>query len=550
MSRADGVDRRVGDPAEASDQAPVPARRRRLGLVLGAVIVAIALACVGLWLAGRNADTDGDGIRDRVEVAGWTTRSGAVHVTDPKNPDTDSDRLTDGEEAGEMVSTPREPLVYQGLSDPTNADCDDDGLDDGAEVLGWTVSSGATYLTDPLNPDTDGDGLTDLDEAGEVVSKVGEAPAFSGFTDPTTADSDDDGLDDAVEADLSIDPMSADTDGDGLSDYREVELLGTAPDVADTDGDGLDDGFEVENQENLGLEPLWPDEQIDAMTWAQDFAQGMFLGELAPGDSLAWLAGNLVSGGVSFIPGVGWVIGGLPDLRDAIALAIQGDWVGTGYTLVGLIPTAGDSAAVASKVARFTARHPELAPAVGAILADARWITDDVRNASLKAANPGWDALREGGASARGLRQLTEGKTNLQTLAAYLQRDGHLNGPPAPPMPTGVAGERHLERQLTNSTTQKAFSTRSCSQGCNSVGRRVDVLAGNVAHESKVGPVSLTESVRRQIDSDAFLIREREIEGAVWHFYPSAVSNKLGPSEPLLDYLDLHGIRYTIHLPK
>jgi M6 family metalloprotease-like protein len=72
-------------------------------------------------------DSDGDGLFDYVEE-----RLG----TDPRNPDTDSDGLTDREEV----------LKYG--TDPLRSDTDGDGLADGDEIK---------YGTDPLQWDTDGD---------------------------------------------------------------------------------------------------------------------------------------------------------------------------------------------------------------------------------------------------------------------------------------------------------------------------------------------------------------------------------------------------------
>lgn len=90
------------------------------------------------WSHGRHSifllpgwDSDEDGIFDRKE-----TKIGS----DPLNPDSDNDGLSDGAEF----------LLYQ--TDPIKQDTDDDGLSDAAEL---------TRGTDPLNADTDGDGLLD-----------------------------------------------------------------------------------------------------------------------------------------------------------------------------------------------------------------------------------------------------------------------------------------------------------------------------------------------------------------------------------------------------
>jgi hypothetical protein len=113
-------------------------------------------------------DSDSDGLPDSWEYDyfGNLSQSG----TD----DPDEDGLTNLEE-------------YQAGTDPTNPDTDGDGLSDGDEVN--------IYGTDPTNPDTDGDGLSD----GEEVNIYG--------TDPTKADTDGDGVNDGDEVAQGTDPL-------------------------------------------------------------------------------------------------------------------------------------------------------------------------------------------------------------------------------------------------------------------------------------------------------------------------------------------------------
>ncbi|NLB54601.1 MAG: OmpA family protein [Lentisphaerae bacterium] len=87
---------------------------------------------------GGALDSDGDGLPDDFE-----RKIG----TDPFNPDTDGDGLTDWEEF----------VVY--FTDPCRADTDYDGLTDGEEIL--------AYKTDPHNRDTDGGGVADGHEVIE-----------------------------------------------------------------------------------------------------------------------------------------------------------------------------------------------------------------------------------------------------------------------------------------------------------------------------------------------------------------------------------------------
>lgn len=91
-----------------------------------------------LQVSGGEIDSDGDGLFDREEQE---------IGTDPYDPDTDKDGLTDFQEV----------RLYQ--TDPLNPDTDMDGLTDGAEVN--------VYKTDPLKPDTDAGGVRDGHEVIE-----------------------------------------------------------------------------------------------------------------------------------------------------------------------------------------------------------------------------------------------------------------------------------------------------------------------------------------------------------------------------------------------
>ena len=148
-------------------------------------------------------DLDGDGLTNEREAA---------LGTDPLNPDTDGDRLTDRDE----VET------YQ--TNPLVVDTDDDRLPDGDEVQ--------IHLTDPRNRDMDGDGRIDGDE-------------IAGGTDPRNPDSDGDGLRDGDEIRLNTDPRNPDSDGDGLRDGEENETC-PRPTDPDSDDDGITDGRDLD----------------------------------------------------------------------------------------------------------------------------------------------------------------------------------------------------------------------------------------------------------------------------------------------------------------
>src|SRR5690606_33569004 len=99
----------------------------------------------------NEADTDGDGLSDGVEVMDYGTSAVLA--------DTDGDGLTDAEEINE---TETDPLV---------ADTDGDGLTDGEEVN--------DHGTNPNAVDTDGDGFSDLLEIrlGSNPALVSDQPA-------------------------------------------------------------------------------------------------------------------------------------------------------------------------------------------------------------------------------------------------------------------------------------------------------------------------------------------------------------------------------------
>lgn len=177
-----------------------------------------ALLGLTITFEGGSADHDKDGLtNDQEKELG----------TDPKNPDTDGDGLTDGEE------------INQYQTDPKKVDSDGDGLSDYDELK--------KYSTNPNKADSDDDGLSDADEIQNYK------------TDPNKSDTDKDGLSDGDEIQKhKTDPLQSDTDGDGLSDGEEVMKYKTDPLVADTDKGTIADGIEVKRSTN----PLDPTDDL------------------------------------------------------------------------------------------------------------------------------------------------------------------------------------------------------------------------------------------------------------------------------------------------
>ena len=208
----------------------------------------------------EHEDSDLDGMNDYAEVAydGNALEYSAGNDTDPNDPDTDGDILSDGWE----VANGFDPLVADSAGDgdgdglsntneffyhsnPQVRDTDGEGLEDGPEVN--------LYGTLPTLADTDGDGLTDYEEiyhdgdGGYNPYNPTSNPTGTD-TDATNADSDGDGIPDGWESNNSQDPLyddaGLDPDQDGLTNLQEWQYR-TDPNNPDTDGDGASDGWEI-----------------------------------------------------------------------------------------------------------------------------------------------------------------------------------------------------------------------------------------------------------------------------------------------------------------
>lgn len=121
------------------------------------------------------------------------------------------------------------PDIYEKIvgTDPFNPDTDNDGLTDYQELF--------LTGTAPLKSDTDGDGISDgcEDEDEDGLTNLQEIKLNIYSFKP---DSDMDGISDGDEVNLyKTDPLNSDTDGDGISDFDEI-TLGLDPNSATTNG--------------------------------------------------------------------------------------------------------------------------------------------------------------------------------------------------------------------------------------------------------------------------------------------------------------------------
>ncbi|MFM7200148.1 MAG: OmpA family protein [Myxococcota bacterium] len=275
-----------------------------------------------------DVDSDNDGILDGVEsgvtpltaspdtTGGYVGDADPLTTTDPDDPDTDNDCLSDGQEDSDLDDTNGEPGEQDGAYDPTSETNPNDIDSDGDGVLDYT-EAGFTEVkfdgndcaadqdpndqTNPYDADTDDDGILDGDEDSD-----GDGQVDPGETDPNNPDTDGDGIQDGTEIGLTeddvgpdtdldtfvpdadggdtfTDPLDADTDDDGIPDGGtpdngedsnhdgQVDPGETDPNNPDTDGDGIQDGTENGlTEDDVGpdtdLEDFIPDADPDSIT--------------------------------------------------------------------------------------------------------------------------------------------------------------------------------------------------------------------------------------------------------------------------------------------
>ncbi|MEU5902856.1 hypothetical protein [Micromonospora sp. NPDC047527] len=517
-----------------------------------------------------TGDRDGDGIEDGVEL-----RFGAS----PLLADSDGDGLTDKFEIYGLT-----PWTL-----PNNADTDGDGVPDGQEDQD---SDGLTNLreqelgTSPTESDTDGDGVSDGIEVSRgtnpLVADPRNDPPLGGgappiVPTPNETDTDGDGLTDVAEGEALTDENNVDSDGDGLSDGAEVNDWGINPLNPDTDGDSLRDDYETVHVEDQGLDPSRPDEQVSKWTYVTDFLLGMFAGDFSPRDSMAWLSGNLCSGGLSAIPVVGWILGGLADLRDTIAGLIQGDWVSAGLSILGVVPYVGDAIAIPGKAARFVVRFAHRIDDTLRFVTKYDKIPDAVKDVALDLIlGATYDYLTAGDDtlaarilaaksrfSDKDIRDLSRGdRTKWKDIEDAMKAPNHTSGDPIPAQYNWRDGENAVAALLQGCIKNVKVLTPGYPRA-GSKWRKPDCIeqdpttGDEVFHEVKTGVPTWTESLIDECLKDAWILTSagkaahghQNVTKVHWHFVAHAGFNSIGIHPPLLQCLKDNNIEFTIHAP-
>ena len=219
-----------------------------------------------------NADTNGDGWKnfipdahppkyntyDNQGLSGFdpnSSRTDLIHgtMTDPANPDTDSDGLPDGLEDANRNG--RVDITVNGVTQT-----DPPTVRGTSKIDRAAIASNAKYLeTDPNNPDSDSDGAydgnedtnhngkVDGDTNGDGLWQTGEAWTE---TDPRNKDTDGDGLLDGWETQYGLDPLN-----NGTFSMRSATGAGGNPDYGATGNPDGDSANNLQEQTN-GTNPL------------------------------------------------------------------------------------------------------------------------------------------------------------------------------------------------------------------------------------------------------------------------------------------------------
>ena len=225
-------------------------------------------------LLDKPVDTDGDGTIDALDTEddidrdndGLSDKLEALLKTNPTNADTDGDGINDGMEVGKNTSEPLDKDMNGIIDALEDSDTDNDGLSDQLEAL---------LNTNPVKSDTDGDGINDAKEVGENTSEPLDKD-LDGIIDALDtvddSDTDNDGLSDAQEKKLGSNPEEADSDNDGINDNEEIGK--NIDDPLDSDSDGIlnildkdddNDNLSTRYEMRIGTNPLSDDSDKDSL---------------------------------------------------------------------------------------------------------------------------------------------------------------------------------------------------------------------------------------------------------------------------------------------
>ncbi|MBD3947551.1 hypothetical protein [Nocardioides ganghwensis] len=479
-------------------------RRRWWRITAFTAALVIGLAAVrGVWV---SRDSDGDGITDCQERAGLRLGAGgAVVVTDPRDVETDSDGVPDGEEVP-----------------PSRAG----GLTKSVADSFWSCS-----------PRT-----------------------FAALADPTASDSDEDGLPDPVELSEGSNPFRGDSDRDGLADVAEREW-GSDPNAADTDGDGRKDGDDADEE----LSPVLADEPRDEGRWSDEFAEGAWYGEFREIDSVPQLLGAVSGGASSTVPYAGWITGTLADSRDIVANAVHGRWGDAGASGMGLVPYVGDTAKAVKVVSNFARAKPALVRTVVKSIATWDKMPQDAQMALLGATDKASiETLVDHKLSDGQIVKLAKRGALLATVASNLDRHGDqvIAGISAAFADDDgfvlslEAAEEALRAEVSvegDAAAKAVYVDQLPAQFRGgryfSACTRCDEGATpgtSILHVAKLGTQPFNATVSGQVDKDAYLVRRGyTIE---WHFFAGPTG--LDVDAELTGALDKAGITYRLHLPR
>lgn len=161
----------VEQPSSYSMKAPI------LGKVITFVLIVVLLGGVafGAWWIYNKVKSASSLSRTNQNSSSTVDLNKNNTIVTPVTTSTNNSSSNDSVIVGQSVDTDNDKLddrkEEELKTDPKNPDTDGDGLSDGDEVLIWH--------TDPLNPDSDGDGYKDGEEVKNGYNPLGPGKLFN-----------------------------------------------------------------------------------------------------------------------------------------------------------------------------------------------------------------------------------------------------------------------------------------------------------------------------------------------------------------------------------